>query len=479
MHDYVTWLRDSSPYINSHRDRTFVVMLPGDGVEHANFANIVHDRAAAQPGVRLVLVFGSRPQIEARLAARGITPRFHRDLRITDGPTMECVIDAVGQLRIAPEARLSMDKAASPMQGRTPAGGPATVTARPIGVLDGVDLHHTGEVRRIDRKGIGRLLDERTIVLLSPLGYSPPERSSTACEDVATRAAIDLQADKLVLYGAETGLLDESGKLVRELRPQQIPAYVERLGSQYQAELLDAAAQACRGGVRRSHVVSYVDDGALLNELFTRDGAGTLVTQSSVRATARGDHRGCRRADRSDHPVGRAGHSGAALTRGAGTRGRAVQHRRARRVDHRLRSALSDRRLGCRRAGLPGGQSGIPSWRARRRVARTHRGACPGAGAEEADRAHHAYRALVRERGFEPISVDRLPAARLAVQLPAQLEDLRKAALNRRRAHGPAFPSVQGSSTVPLSCTVLGTRRSSACTGDGSHKASAPLDRRD
>ncbi|NIU63073.1 MAG: amino-acid N-acetyltransferase, partial [Pseudomonas stutzeri] len=174
MHDYVTWLRDSSPYINSHRDRTFVVMLPGDGVEHANFANIVHDLVLLHSlGVRLVLVFGSRPQIEARLAARGITPRFHRDLRITDGPTMECVIDAVGQLRIALEARLSMDKAASPMQGaRLRVASGNFVTARPIGVLDGVDLHHTGEVRRIDRKGIGRLLDERTIVLLSPLGYS-------------------------------------------------------------------------------------------------------------------------------------------------------------------------------------------------------------------------------------------------------------------------------------------------------------------
>ena len=65
MHDYVTWLRDSSPYINSHRDRTFVVMLPGDGLEHANFANIVHDLVLLHSlGVRLVLVFGSRPQIE-------------------------------------------------------------------------------------------------------------------------------------------------------------------------------------------------------------------------------------------------------------------------------------------------------------------------------------------------------------------------------------------------------------------------------
>lgn len=282
MHDYVNWLRHATPYINAHRDATFVVMLPGDGLAHGNFANIVHDLVLLHSlGVRLVLVFGSRPQIEARLAARGLVPRYYRNMRITDAPTLECVIDAVGQLRIALEARLSMDMASSPMQGsRLRVASGNFVTARPIGVLDGVDYHHTGEVRRIDRKGIGRLLDERTIVLLSPLGYSPTgEIFNLACEDVATRAAIDLQADKLVLYGAESGFLDENGQLVRELRPQEIPALVERLGSDYQGELLDAAAQACRGGVRRSHLVSYGEDGALLNELFTRDGSGTLVAQ--------------------------------------------------------------------------------------------------------------------------------------------------------------------------------------------------------
>jgi amino-acid N-acetyltransferase len=231
--------------------------------------------------VRLVLVHGSRPQIEARLAERGLTPRYYNNLRITDGPTLECVIDAVGQLRIAIEARLSMDIAASPMQGsRLRVTGGNFVTARPIGVLDGVDYHHTGEVRRVDRKGIGRLLDERSIVLLSSLGYSPTgEIFNLACEDVATRAAIDLQADKLLLFSAERGLLDESGKLVRELRPQQVPMHLARLGSCYQAELLDAAAQACRAGVKRSHIVSYMEDGSLLTELFTRDGGGTLVDQ--------------------------------------------------------------------------------------------------------------------------------------------------------------------------------------------------------
>ncbi len=66
---------------------------------------------------------------------------------------------------------------------------------------------------------------------------------------------------------------------MRELRPQQVPAHLARLGSCYQAELLDAAAQACRGGVKRSHIVSYMEDGSLLTELFTRDGGGTLVDQ--------------------------------------------------------------------------------------------------------------------------------------------------------------------------------------------------------
>lgn len=282
MPDYVNWLRHASPYINAHRDCTFVVMLPGDGVEHPNFGNIVHDLVLLHSlGVRLVLVHGSRPQIESRLAERGLTPHYHRGLRITDAATLDCVIDAVGALRLAIEARLSMDIAASPMQGsRLRVASGNLVTARPIGVLEGVDYHHTGEVRRVDRKGISRLLDERSIVLLSPLGYSPTgEIFNLACEDVATRAAIELGADKLLLFGAEPGLLDADGKLVRELRPQQVAPHLQRLGSDYQGELLDAAAEACKGGVARSHIVSYAEDGALLTELFTRGGGGTLVSQ--------------------------------------------------------------------------------------------------------------------------------------------------------------------------------------------------------
>ena len=285
MHDYVNSLRHSSPYINAHRERTFVVMLPGESIAHENFGNTVHDLVLLHSlGVRLVLVFGSRPQIEARLNAKGLASHYHQDLRITDAATLSCVLDAVGQLRAAIEARLSMDIAASPMQGaRLRVAGGNLVTARPLGVIDGVDYLHTGEVRRIDSKGIKRLLDDRSIVLLPPLGYSPTgETFNLACEDIATRTAIELQADKLVLFSAEQGLLDAEGVLIRELQAQHAEPHLQRFRTQVQheqAELLHAAVQACRGGVPRCHIISYHLDGALLTEMFTRDGGGTLVDQ--------------------------------------------------------------------------------------------------------------------------------------------------------------------------------------------------------
>ena len=285
MLDYVNSLRHSLPYINAHRDHTFVIMLPGESIAHDNFGNIVHDLVLLHSlGVRLVLVFGSRPQIETRLTAQGLQSHYHQDLRITDAATLSCVLDAVGQLRAAIEARLSMDMAASPMQGsRLRVAGGNFVTARPLGVIDGVDYQHTGEVRRIDSKGIKRLLDDRTIVLLPPMGYSPTgETFNLACEDIATRAAIELKADKLLLFSAERGLLDANQQLIRELPAQQAEPHLQRFKSNKQleqAELLHAAVSACRGGVSRCHIIGYPVDGALLTEMFTRDGCGTLVDQ--------------------------------------------------------------------------------------------------------------------------------------------------------------------------------------------------------
>ncbi len=280
--DYVKWFRNSAPYINAHRGRTFVIMFGGDAVDDPAFATIIHDIALLNSlGVRLVLVHGARPQIEARCALRGIAPNFHNDLRITDGGTLECVKDAAGSLRAQIEALLSMGLANSPMHGariRVCSGN--FVIARPLGIHDGVDFCNTGEVRRIDVDGINRQLQQGSIVLLSAIGYSPTgEVFNLAYEDVATQAAVSLKADKLIAFSSETGLLDDNGELVRfaELRDAR-PLY-QRSRDLLLKGILQALIQSIEHGVQRAHLISYRNDGALLQELFTRDGAGTLITE--------------------------------------------------------------------------------------------------------------------------------------------------------------------------------------------------------
>ena len=202
-------------------------------------------------------------------------------LRVTDPLAMRCVIDAVGALRVVLEARFTTDTASSPMQGarmRVVTGN--FVTAKPLGVHDGIDYHYTGEVRRIDTSAINRLLDDRSLVLLSPMGYSPTgEVFNLSCEEVATRAAVALGAEKLIICGSDTGLMDVGGTLVRQLKVSDAQPHLDRLSEHYVGRLLKAAVQACQGGVDRCHLVSYRQDGAILDELFTRDGIGTLVTQ--------------------------------------------------------------------------------------------------------------------------------------------------------------------------------------------------------
>src|SRR5690554_2512167 len=255
MSDYVKWFRHSTPYINTHRERTFVVLLPGEAIAHPNFNNIINDIMLLNSlGVRLVLVHGSRPQIEERLAARGIESRYHQGLRITDSDTLGCVTDAVGSLRIAIEARLCTLAG----QGRRlRVVGGNLVTAKPIGVIDGVDLHHTGEVRKIDREAISRHLDDASIVLLSSIGYSPTgEAFNLACEDVAISAASTLEADKLILFGPDTGIFDTEGQLLRELKPSRAQPILAALGNSLPGSLLAAACKACGQGLRRSRIIS-------------------------------------------------------------------------------------------------------------------------------------------------------------------------------------------------------------------------------
>ncbi|WP_409524179.1 amino-acid N-acetyltransferase [Nitrincola sp. MINF-07-Sa-05] len=290
---HVSWFRHSSPYINAHRGKTFVLMLGGEALAEPNFDNIVHDIALLNSlGVRLVLVFGSRPQIEARLEKQGIKTRLHHHQRVTDAQTLQCVVEAVGSLRCELEARFSMGLSNTPMHGaRIRVSSGNFITARPAGVVDGVDLKHTGELRRVDHEAIRQLLNLNHIVLLSNLGYSPTgELFNLSVEEVATRTATALKADKLILFGSENGIHDSRG----DLRSELLVATAMRMVSQYLAKLddptaphtetsrlLQAAADACQSGVPRCHLINFQQDGALIEELFTRDGSGTMVIRES------------------------------------------------------------------------------------------------------------------------------------------------------------------------------------------------------
>ena len=278
----VKWFRNAAPYINAHRGKTFVLMFGGEAVLHPNFSNIIHDIALLRSlGVKLVLVHGARPQIEERMKYRGVEQVFENNIRITDGETLAAVKDATGSLRIHIEALLTMGLINSPMHGsqiRVSTGN--FVVAKPMGIHNGVDYKHTGTVRKIDVSGINTQLEHESIVLLSPVGYSKTgEVFNLSTEDVATQTAIALQADKLITFTAHEGLLDSNNKLIRSCDLNTVKGLLNSPERHEQYVALRAILNSVQGGVERCHSLNYQSDTALLQELFTRDGAGTLVAK--------------------------------------------------------------------------------------------------------------------------------------------------------------------------------------------------------
>jgi len=285
---HVDWFRQSAPYIHAHRGRTFVILFGGEAVEHEGFAHLIHDIALLSSlGVRIVLVHGARPQIEKQLTTLNIESEFADNMRITLYENMPAVEQAVGQVRMSIEAQLSMGLPNTPMAGaslRVISGN--FVTAQPYGIRNGVDYCQTGNVRNIDADAIDQHLKNSNVVLVSPIGYSPTgEIFNLRAEDIATETAIALKADKLIFIMENNGVTGKDGDLLQQLNLPQAEGWLKKhRAKKDQGESIDTqihlhnAAQACRGGVRRVHLLSRQIDGALLLELYTRDGIGTMVT---------------------------------------------------------------------------------------------------------------------------------------------------------------------------------------------------------
>jgi amino-acid N-acetyltransferase len=283
---FVTWFRSVAPYFNAFRGRTFVIAFGGELVAEGRFVALAHDlNLLRSAGIRLVLVHGSRPQIEAQLAARRQRPRYHQGLRVTDPVALECVKAAVGLLRVEMDALLSLGLPNSPMAGaaiNTVSGN--FITAQPMGVHDGVDYQHTGTVRKVDAPAIAGCLDAGNIVIVSPIGFSPTgEVFNLAMEDVAVATAATLRAAKLIFF-SDAALAGADGQLLPELsanEAERLLASGRHLTGDTRVYLAHAV-EAVRSGVERAHVIARNVDGALLAELFTHEGSGSMITADKL-----------------------------------------------------------------------------------------------------------------------------------------------------------------------------------------------------
>ena len=288
--ELVEGFRHSVPYINTHRGKTFVIMLGGEAIEHENFSSIVNDIGLLHSlGIRLVVVYGARPQIDANLAAHHHEPLYHKNIRVTDAKTLELVKQAAGTLQLDITARLSMSLNNTPLQGahiNVVSGN--FIIAQPLGVDDGVDYCHSGRIRRIDEDAIHRKLDSGAIVLMGPVAVSVTGESfNLTSEEIATQLAIKLKAEKMIGFCSSQGVTNDDGDIVSELFPNEAQARVEAQEEKgdYNSgtvRFLRGAVKACRSGVRRCHLISYQEDGALLQELFSRDGIGTQIVMESA-----------------------------------------------------------------------------------------------------------------------------------------------------------------------------------------------------
>jgi amino-acid N-acetyltransferase len=281
--------KHSGPYLKHHHGSTFVIMLPGSTVKSDYLEDIISDIALLQSlGIKLVLVFGAREQIDDELEKQNIEALFHKRNRVADDQTFNVIKSVTGSMQIDLTAKLSMGLVNTPMQGsRLNVVTGNFVTSRPIGVVDGVDYMHSGIVRRVDAENIKRELQNNSIVLISPVGYSiTGECFSINSEDIAAQVAVAIKADKLITFcNNDELILDENNEVIPELFPDQAEEYLNKFNEEVcnsTSRYLRAAITSCRGGVERCHLVSHEQNGAIIQELFTRDGIGTQIVRQSA-----------------------------------------------------------------------------------------------------------------------------------------------------------------------------------------------------
>ncbi len=275
---YVQWFRGAAPYIKAHRKKTFVILISDEFIRSDQFIGLTHDLALLNHlGIKLVILHGSRKSIDQHLQRNNITSKFNRNIRISDTESLPYIVQAINEVKTCLESHLSMGLPNTPMSGSdiTLVSG-NFVTGMPLGVIDGVDMLHSGKVRDIKHEVINELLEKNHVILLSNIGYSRTgEVFNLPAEELASEVAQALHADKLIFIQHTDDRSDRADTL--STQECQIIIDNNETDNDYR-NLLIQAISAIQSNVKRAHIINQQVDGGLILELFTRDGCGTMIT---------------------------------------------------------------------------------------------------------------------------------------------------------------------------------------------------------
>ena len=270
----VSDLREILQYVPRFRERIFVIAVDGAVAASENFPNILLDLAVLRSlSVRVILVHGASSQITELAATRRVSVSNTDGTGITDEATLELSIDAAIRLTNGIMEGLSaVDLRAAYANA---------IIAHPAGILGGTDQLFTGRVERVDNHALELLLKEGIIPVIPPLGFDGEGRTYRVNSDgIALEVAEALHAAKVIFLGADDVVggpsplprqlsIDEAEELTRKLRASGGPSGL--------ISKLECAARACRVGVPRAHLLDGRINEALLTEIFSHEGSGTMV----------------------------------------------------------------------------------------------------------------------------------------------------------------------------------------------------------
>ena len=268
-----TDLRGILQYVPRFREKTFVISVDGAIVEEENFANILLDIAVLRSlNIRVALVHGAAAQIRALAEEQHLQPSDLEGSGVTDAQTLKLALTAANRLTHEILEGLSTHDLR--------AACPNAIVAHPLGILQGEDHLFTGKVERVDVELLQTLLANDVVPVIPPLGFDGEGHTYRVNSDsVAVAVAEALKALKIIFITTYDGLVRQ-GQMFRQMLASELEQVLAQHREEVPPENLSKAthaAAACRAGVQRVHIINGRLDEALLAEVFSNEGVGTLI----------------------------------------------------------------------------------------------------------------------------------------------------------------------------------------------------------